>query len=132
MAIDALNRAVEMFGTPLYVFHEIVHNRHVVERFRNKGVVFVGVMSEIKREDAAPALEKHKLTWRNWVDVLGQDGVSPTAKSWGVSSIPNLIVLDREGKFRCTHVGEREELEQALDSLLAEQPVAPTSKATRP
>jgi 4-hydroxy-3-methylbut-2-enyl diphosphate reductase len=47
MAIEALDRAIELFGTPLYVFHEIVHNRHVVERFRTKGVVFVGDLSEV-------------------------------------------------------------------------------------
>jgi 4-hydroxy-3-methylbut-2-enyl diphosphate reductase len=41
MAIEALERAITMFGTPLYAFHEIVHNRHVVESFRRKGVVFV-------------------------------------------------------------------------------------------
>jgi 4-hydroxy-3-methylbut-2-enyl diphosphate reductase len=41
MAIDSLERALELFGAPLYVYHEIVHNRHVVERFRRRGVVFV-------------------------------------------------------------------------------------------
>jgi 4-hydroxy-3-methylbut-2-enyl diphosphate reductase len=47
MAIESLERALELFGTPLYVYHEIVHNRHVVERFRNQGVVFVDAMEEI-------------------------------------------------------------------------------------
>ena len=40
MAIEALERAIVMFGTPLYVFHEIVHNRYVVDGFRRKGVPF--------------------------------------------------------------------------------------------
>jgi 4-hydroxy-3-methylbut-2-enyl diphosphate reductase len=47
MAIEALERAIAMFGTPLYVFHEIVHNRHVVEGFRRKGVVFVDEVHEV-------------------------------------------------------------------------------------
>lgn len=47
MAIEALERAVDMFGTPLYVFHEIVHNRHVVDRFRRRGVTFVDHVSEV-------------------------------------------------------------------------------------
>ncbi len=47
MAIDSLARALELFGTPLYVFHEIVHNRHVVDRFRRRGVVFVDHIDEI-------------------------------------------------------------------------------------
>src|SRR6187401_1225132 len=47
MAIDSLERALELFGTPLYVFHEIVHNLHVVQRFRRRGVVFVDGIEEI-------------------------------------------------------------------------------------
>jgi 4-hydroxy-3-methylbut-2-en-1-yl diphosphate reductase len=47
MAIESLDRALELFGTPLYVYHEIVHNRPVVERFRNRGVVFVDDVDEI-------------------------------------------------------------------------------------
>jgi 4-hydroxy-3-methylbut-2-enyl diphosphate reductase len=47
MAIESLERALELFGTPLYVYHEIVHNRHVVERFRNRGVVFVDHIGDI-------------------------------------------------------------------------------------
>jgi 4-hydroxy-3-methylbut-2-enyl diphosphate reductase len=47
MAIESLERALELFGTPLYVYHEIVHNRPVVERFRKRGVVFVDSIDEI-------------------------------------------------------------------------------------
>ncbi len=47
MAIESLERALELFGTPLFVYHEIVHNRPVVERFRRQGVVFVDDISEV-------------------------------------------------------------------------------------
>ena len=47
MAIESLERALELFGTPLYVYHEIVHNRPVVERFRKRGVIFVDGIEEI-------------------------------------------------------------------------------------
>ena len=47
MAIESLERALDLFGTPLYVYHEIVHNRPVVERFRKRGVVFVDGIDEI-------------------------------------------------------------------------------------
>jgi 4-hydroxy-3-methylbut-2-enyl diphosphate reductase len=47
MAIESLDRALQLFGTPLYVYHEIVHNRPVVERFRRRGVVFVDQLSEV-------------------------------------------------------------------------------------
>src|SRR6202163_1011883 len=47
MAIESLERALELYGEPLYVYHEIVHNRPVVERFRKRGVVFVDDISDI-------------------------------------------------------------------------------------
>src|SRR6058998_2320893 len=47
MAIDSLDRALALYGTPLYAFHEIVHNRPVVERFRAKGVIFVDSIDEV-------------------------------------------------------------------------------------
>src|SRR5215468_768202 len=47
MAIESLDRALELYGTPLYVYHEIVHNRPVVERFRKRGVIFVDDVAEI-------------------------------------------------------------------------------------
>ncbi len=47
MAIESLEKALDLFGTPLYVYHEIVHNRPVVERFRKRGVVFVDHIDQI-------------------------------------------------------------------------------------
>lgn len=47
MAIDSLDLAIRRFGTPIHVFHEIVHNRHVVENFRKRGVVFVESLDEV-------------------------------------------------------------------------------------
>src|SRR5512146_273677 len=45
-AIQIVERAVEKFGAPIYVRHEIVHNRHVVERLKAMGAVFVDELSE--------------------------------------------------------------------------------------
>lgn len=47
MAIESLDRALELFGTPIYAYHEIVHNRPVVERFRARGVVFVDDIADV-------------------------------------------------------------------------------------
>src|SRR5690349_17579992 len=47
MAIESLERALALFGSPLYVYHEIVHNRPIVERFRTRGVVFVDDIAEV-------------------------------------------------------------------------------------
>jgi 4-hydroxy-3-methylbut-2-en-1-yl diphosphate reductase len=46
-AIEIVERALEKYGPPIYVRHEIVHNRHVVERLRAKGAHFVDELSEI-------------------------------------------------------------------------------------
>jgi 4-hydroxy-3-methylbut-2-enyl diphosphate reductase len=47
MAIESLERSLEIFGAPLYVYHEIVHNKYVVDRFRREGVVFVESLDEV-------------------------------------------------------------------------------------
>ena len=47
MAIDALDQSIKQFGTPLYVYHEIVHNKYVVDRFKNQGVTFVNELAEV-------------------------------------------------------------------------------------
>jgi 4-hydroxy-3-methylbut-2-enyl diphosphate reductase len=47
MAIETLERALELLGPPLYVYHEIVHNKHVVEKFRQRGVIFVNSLDEV-------------------------------------------------------------------------------------
>jgi 4-hydroxy-3-methylbut-2-en-1-yl diphosphate reductase len=46
-AIDIVERAIELFGAPVYVRHEVVHNRHVVERLRALGAVFVEELLEV-------------------------------------------------------------------------------------
>ena len=47
MAIDCLDEAIKMFGTNIYVYHEIVHNKYVVERFTKQGVTFVNNIHEV-------------------------------------------------------------------------------------
>lgn len=46
-AIDIVERALELHGAPIYVRHEIVHNRYVVDDLRQKGAVFVAELDEI-------------------------------------------------------------------------------------
>ena len=47
MAIDTVEEALKIVGAPLYVYHEIVHNRHVVQRFQDRGVIFVDTIDEV-------------------------------------------------------------------------------------
>jgi len=46
-AIDIVNRALEVFGAPIYVRHEVVHNKFVVEDLRERGAIFVDELREV-------------------------------------------------------------------------------------
>src|SRR6266478_96975 len=54
MAIESLERSLDFFGPPLYVYHEIVHNKYVVERFLRRGAVFVESLDDVPQ--GAPLL----------------------------------------------------------------------------
>jgi 4-hydroxy-3-methylbut-2-enyl diphosphate reductase len=49
MAIETVDKVLAMKGPPVYVYHEIVHNRHVVDGFRKRGVTFVDNIDEVPR-----------------------------------------------------------------------------------
>ncbi|MDC6485367.1 4-hydroxy-3-methylbut-2-enyl diphosphate reductase [Luminiphilus sp.] len=57
-AIDIVDRALEVFGSPIYVRHEVVHNRFVVDDLRNRGAVFVEELDEIP-DDAIVIFSAH-------------------------------------------------------------------------
>lgn len=48
-AINIVNEALNRFGAPIYVRHEIVHNKYVVDELREKGAIFVDEIEEIPR-----------------------------------------------------------------------------------
>jgi 4-hydroxy-3-methylbut-2-en-1-yl diphosphate reductase len=77
MAIECVDRVLELKGAPIYVFHEIVHNRHVVEDFQSRGVVFVDGIDEVPT---------------GGVVVYSAHGVSPEVRS--ASKGRNLVEID--------------------------------------
>jgi 4-hydroxy-3-methylbut-2-enyl diphosphate reductase len=58
-AIDAVEKALSVHGAPVYVRHEIVHNRYVVENLKRKGAVFVRELDEIPDSDAPVIFSAH-------------------------------------------------------------------------
>jgi 4-hydroxy-3-methylbut-2-enyl diphosphate reductase len=66
MAIQTVEEAIKIVGTPLFVYHEIVHNRHVVESFVKQGVIFVDHIDDV------PA---------NSTVVFSAHGVSPAVRN---------------------------------------------------
>ncbi len=58
-AIDSVERALARYGAPVYVRHEIVHNRYVVESLKAKGAIFVEELDEIPDTDAPVIFSAH-------------------------------------------------------------------------
>jgi 4-hydroxy-3-methylbut-2-enyl diphosphate reductase len=58
-AIDSVEQALKRYGAPVYVRHEIVHNRYVVESLKAKGAIFVEELDEIPETDAPIIFSAH-------------------------------------------------------------------------
>tara|TARA_Y100000590_G_scaffold44694_1_gene47504 strand:- start:7723 stop:8697 length:975 start_codon:yes stop_codon:yes gene_type:complete len=58
-AIEIVEKALKKFGPPVYVRHEIVHNKHVVENLKKKGAIFVEELNEIKNTDRPVIFSAH-------------------------------------------------------------------------
>ena len=58
-AIEIVKKSIEKFGAPVYVRHEIVHNKHVVESLKKIGAIFVEELSEIKNKDRPVVFSAH-------------------------------------------------------------------------
>ena len=68
MAIDVVDQVLDVFeGETIYVYHDIVHNKHVVDRFKDRGVVFVEDLDEVPEgsivvfsaHGVSPAIRQH-------------------------------------------------------------------------
>lgn len=57
-AIDIVERAIELFGAPIYVRHEVVHNKYVVDRLRALGAIFVDELDQVP-DDATVIFSAH-------------------------------------------------------------------------
>jgi len=77
MAIEVVDEVLRTRGAPVYVYHEIVHNKHVVDDFKSRGVVFVDSIDDVPRGQ---------------IVVFSAHGVSPAVRSQ--SKGRNLIQVD--------------------------------------
>lgn len=75
-AIEIVDKALELFGAPIYVKHEIVHNRHVVQALRDKGAIFIEDLDEVPEgariiysaHGISPAVREHAKR-RNLIEI---------------------------------------------------------------
>ena len=58
-AIDIVEKSINKFGSPVYVRHEIVHNKQVVDELKKKGAIFVDELSDIKNEKRPVIFSAH-------------------------------------------------------------------------
>ena len=58
-AIEIVNKALDKYGSPVYVRHEIVHNKQVVEDLKNRGAIFIEELSEIKDQTRPVIFSAH-------------------------------------------------------------------------
>jgi hypothetical protein len=75
-AIEAVERALDLYGPPVYVRHEIVHNRHVLDRLVRCGAIFV--------EDEKDIPEGARI-------VFSAHGVSPRVRSSGIIPVDDIL-----------------------------------------
>ncbi len=81
MAVDVVQQVVDLFpGRTIYVYHEIVHNRHVVDRFKGQGVVFVDDLADIPAPTPAPTPTP-----------------TPTPTTPGTHDTPQIVVFSAHG-----------------------------------
>ena len=58
-AIEIVEKSLKKFGSPIYVRHEIVHNKSVVENLKKKGAIFVEELSDIKDSSSPVIFSAH-------------------------------------------------------------------------
>ena len=58
-AIEIVEKSIQKYGTPVYVRHEIVHNKYVVDDLKNKGAVFVEELEEIEDKSRPVIFSAH-------------------------------------------------------------------------
>lgn len=101
-AVDIVERALARYGAPIYVRHEIVHNKHVVERLKALGAIFVECVSEIP-EGALTVFSAH--------------GVSPEVER--AAQLRSLDIIDATCPLvRKVHIEGRRYATQGFDVVL--------------
>jgi len=110
MAIQVVDEVLRAKGPPIYVFHEIVHNKHVVDDFRDRGVVFVEAIDEV------PAGQ---------IVVFSAHGVSPAVREAAarrqlrtvdatcplVTKVHNEVIRYARGGYHIIFIGHRDHQE---------------------
>jgi peroxiredoxin len=96
----------------------VPHERELVEHFKNRPFVLIGVNGDEKQAEAEKAVVKHSIPWRSfWNGTEGPGG--PIARAWNVRGWPTVYVIDQKGIIRYKYLhGKR--LDDPLEKLVAQ------------
>lgn len=103
-AIDIVNRALENFGAPIYVRHEVVHNRYVVEDLKQKGAVFVDELSEVPDESIA-IFSAHGVSRAVRDEAAKRDLKVFDATCPLVTKVHMEVIRNRKNNYECILIG---------------------------
>ena len=69
-AVDIVEKSLKKFGAPVYVRHEIVHNKHVVQTLKDKGVIFVDELDEVEDKSRPVIFSAHGVAKKVYEDAV--------------------------------------------------------------
>lgn len=135
-AIEIVERALDMYGPPIYVRHAIVHNKRVVERLKSKGVRFVEELSEIDEKGAKVIFSAHGISpaVRDEAERMGLEVVDAVCPL--VTKVHNEVRHYADIGYTIILIGHRNHVEvigtsgEAPDRVVVVESVAEAEKVT--
>ncbi|NIS09022.1 MAG: 4-hydroxy-3-methylbut-2-enyl diphosphate reductase [Candidatus Dadabacteria bacterium] len=110
-AIEIVERALEMYGPPIYVRHAIVHNKRVVEKLKAKGVVFVEELEEIKDKDSRVIFSAHGVSPAVWNEAKDRNLQSVDAVCPLVTKVHSEVKHYADKGYSIVLIGHRNHVE---------------------
>ncbi len=110
-AIEIVERALEMYGPPIYVRHAIVHNKRVVDSLKEKGVVFVEEFQEIKEKNARVIFSAHGVSPAVWEEAKQRNLQSVDAVCPLVTKVHGEVKRYAEKGYTILLIGHRNHVE---------------------
>ena len=104
--ISIVEKALERFGAPVYVRHEIVHNQHVVSRLRDKGAVFVEELAEVPVNSVA-IFSAHGVATAVYKEADGRNLVTEDATCPLVKRVHSSVKRHSKNEHQVVLIGQR-------------------------
>lgn len=110
-AIEIVEKALEMYGPPIYVRHAIVHNKRVVDSLKQKGVVFVEELEEIEKENERVIFSAHGVSPKVWDEAKDRNLQAVDAVCPLVTKVHNEVKHYAEIGYTIVLIGHRNHVE---------------------